>query len=91
MWFDWQQIEPDEEFEIYYEKKFDLRDKHQEIALYEKALALVPHESFQHYLHDQIAKLLVEDEQDLQFIIDQIAEDHERGNIAVPGPGPEEQ
>lgn len=91
MWFDWQGIEPDEEFEIYYEKKFDLRDKFNDLSLYEKALELVPHDSFQHYLHDQIAKLLVEDEEDLQFIISEIAKDHEEMNIATPETGETEQ
>ena len=84
MWFDWQQLEPTEEFEIYYEKKFDLRDKFNELSLMEKALTLVPHDSFQHYLHDQIAKLLVEDEEDLQIILNNIAEDHREMNIVTP-------
>jgi hypothetical protein len=72
MWFDWEEITPDEEFEIHYEKKFDLRDKHQEIALFEKAKNLVPNEIFQKYLDEQIAKLLIENEEDLQFVIDGI-------------------
>ena len=53
MWFDWEQIVPDEEFDIYYEKKFDLRDKHQEVALYEKAKNLVPNSSFQNYINEE--------------------------------------
>ena len=77
MWFDWQGIEPDEEFEVYYEKRFDLRDKFQEISLYEKALALVPHGDFAEYIHKEIAGLLIEDEADLQMIVDSISADHE--------------
>ena len=91
MWFDWQQIEQTEEFEVYYEKKFDMKDKHQELSLYEKALTLVPHDSFQHYLHDTIAKLLIEDENDLQMILDSIAEDHEEMGIATPDSPASEQ
>ena len=77
MWFDWQGIEPDEEFEVYYEKKFDLRDKGHELALYEKALALVPHSEFAEYIHKEIAGLLIEDEADLQMIVDNISAEHE--------------
>ena len=77
MWFDWQGIEPDEEFEVYYEKKFDLRDKGYELSLYEKALALVPHSEFQEYVHKEIAGLIIEDEADLQMVVDNISAEHE--------------
>jgi hypothetical protein len=73
MWFDWEQIVPDEEFDIYYEKKFDLRDKHQEVALYEKAKNLVPNSSFQNYINEETARLLIENEEDLQIVIDSMA------------------
>jgi len=85
MFFDWQNIEQDEEFEVYYEKRFDLRDKHNELNLYKQALEAVPHDSFQHYMHDEIARLLIDDESDLQMILDSIAKDHEEMNIQVPG------
>ena len=85
MWFDLQGIEAPEEFYIEYEKKFDLRDKHQELSLYATALAAVPHDSFKHYMHDQIARLMIDDESDLQIVLDSIAEDHANMNIVVPG------
>tara|TARA_R100001510_G_C7594302_1_gene162990 strand:- start:130 stop:837 length:708 start_codon:yes stop_codon:yes gene_type:complete len=73
MWFDWQGIEPDENFYIAYEKKFDLRDKHQELALYQKANEAVPNDKFQSYMKQEIARLLITDESDLQEILDSIA------------------
>lgn len=73
MWFDWEQITPDEEFDIYYEKKFDLRDKFQEVALYEKAKNLVPNSSFQNYINEETARLMIENEEDLQIVIDSMA------------------
>ena len=73
MWFDWEQIEPTEEFDIYYEKKFDLRDKHQEVALYEKAKNIVPNASFQNYINAETARLLIENEEDLQIVMDSMA------------------
>ena len=85
MWFDLQGIEAPEEFYIEYEKKFDLRDKHQELSLYASALAAVPHDSFKHYMHDQIARLMIDDESDLQIVLDSIAEDHANMNVVVPG------
>ena len=83
MWFDWQDIQQDDEFDIYYEKAFDLRDKHADIELYKKALALVPHDIFQHYVHDEIARLIVDDEEDLDAIITGIAAGHEKMNMPV--------
>jgi len=62
-----------------------LRDKHSDLELYRKAIETVPHDSFVHYLHDQIAKMLVEDEEDLQQIVESIAEDHKGKGIFVPG------
>lgn len=84
-WFNWQGILPPDEFEVHYEKSFDLRDKHSDLELYRKAIETVPHDSFVHYLHDQIAKMLVEDEEDLQQIVESIAEDHKGKGIFVPG------
>ena len=84
-WFAWQGIEQPEEFEVYYEKSFDLRDKHSDLELYKKAIDTVPHDAFVHYMHDQIAKMMVDDEEDLQMIIESIAEDHREMNIQTPG------
>lgn len=91
MWFDLQGVEPTDEFYIEYEKKFDLRDKHQEIALYKSALETVPHDSFVHYMHNEVARLMINDESDLQIVLDNIAEDHKAMNVSLPNDGEEEQ
>ncbi len=84
-WFNWQGINQPDEFEIHYEKNFDLRDKHSDLELYRKALETVPHDAFVHYMHDQIAKLLIDDEEDLQEVLQSIADDHEEMNVPVIG------
>lgn len=84
-WFIWQGIEQPEEFEIHYEKNFDLRDKHSDIELYKKALDIVPHDAFVHYMHDSVAKLMIDDEEDLQEVLNSIAEDHEQMGVPVIG------
>ena len=76
MYFDWQaQVQPDE-FEVYYEKSFDMKDKHSDLELYRKSIEAVPHDSFVHYMHDQIAKMMTEDEEDLQQVQESITEEH---------------
>ena len=83
-WFNWQGTQAPEEFEVYYEKSFDLRDKHSDLELYRKAIETVPHDAFVHYLHDQVARMMIDDEEDLQMVIESIAEDHREMNIDVP-------
>jgi len=87
MFFAWQDIQPDDDFHVEYEDSFDLRDKHADLELYKKALELVPHNSFQHYIHDEIARLLITEEEDLQPILDEIKEDHASMGVTVPGEG----
>lgn len=85
MWFDWQGITPDEDFYISYEKKFDLRDKHQELSLFDKALKTVPNEKFQTYINQEIARLMISDETDLQEILNSIDPRAEL-NLDMPHP-----
>ena len=84
-YFNWQQQEIPEDFEVHYEKSFDMRDQHSDLELYRKAIETVPHDAFVHYCHDQVAKMIVSDEEDLQMILESIAEDHREMNIEVPG------
>jgi hemoglobin-like flavoprotein len=81
----WQAIEPDADFDVYYEKSFDLRDKHSDLQLYAKAIETVPHDAFVHAIHREIAAMMIEDESELQEVLDAIAEDHANMNIVVPG------
>jgi hypothetical protein len=85
LWYAWQDLQPDDEFKIYYEKSFDLRDKHQDLQLYANAIATVPHDAFVHSMHREIAQMLIEDETQLQEVLDAIAADHAAGNLVVPG------
>tara|TARA_X000001382_G_scaffold124942_1_gene109952 strand:+ start:298 stop:1776 length:1479 start_codon:yes stop_codon:yes gene_type:complete len=82
--FNWQGVEQPEDFEVYYEKHFDMTDKHSDLELYRKAIEAVPHDSFVHHMHDQIAKMMVDDEEDLAMILDSIAENHKAMNIETP-------
>lgn len=84
-WFMWQAIEPTDEFDIYYEKNFDMRDRHSDLELYRKAIEAVPHDAFVHAMHREIASMMIDDEQYLQEVLDSIAEDHANMNVMVPG------
>lgn len=83
-WMAWQGIEMPDEFEVYYEKQFDMRDRHSDLELYRKAIEAVPHDAFVHYMHDEIARMMINDEEDLQMVIESIAEDHESMDIETP-------
>ena len=85
LWFMWQGIEPDAEFDVYYEKSFDLRDRHSDLELYRKAIETVPHDAFVHAMHREVASMMIEDENELQDVLDAIAQDHANMNIQVPG------
>ena len=83
-WFNWQQVDQNEDFHIHYEKSFDLRDKHSDLELYSKAISAVPHDGFVHHIHNEIAAMMIDDERDLQLVQEQIAEDHMKNNIITP-------
>ena len=58
----WSGLQPDEDFNIEYQKSFDLRDEHADIALYSKALALgIESETYKKQLYKQIAKVVIGD------------------------------
>jgi hypothetical protein len=76
IWMSWQGLTKPEEFEIEYSKSFDMRDNHAEVELYRKALEIVPHNKFQHTLHEDIAKMLIDDPERLQSVLDEMTEDH---------------
>lgn len=72
MFFDWQGLEVPAEFDVTYEKSFDLRDRHSDIELYRKALELVPNDDFRKFLEKEIAGMMIEDERELKSIQDAI-------------------
>lgn len=76
IWFDWQQIDEPDDFEIEYSKSFDMRDNHSEVELYKKALELVPHNKFQYSLHEEIAKMLIDDPEQLREVTLEMRQDH---------------
>ena len=83
--FAWEQIDNTEEFEVYYEKSFDMRDRHSDLELLRKAIETVPHDAFIHYCHDEIARMIIDDDEDLQMVLDSIADDHREMNVPVIG------
>lgn len=76
IWFDWQGITPPADFDIEYATSFDLRDTSAEVELYRKALEIVPHNKFQHGLHTEVAKMLIEDPVVLNEILREMDQDH---------------
>lgn len=85
IWFDWQDIDPGPEFTLEYVKSFDLRDEHSDLELYRKALETVPHNEFQHQLHREIAKMIIDDEVVLNGILKEMAADHANGTVNSTG------
>jgi len=61
------------DFEVVYEKSFDLRDAHADFTLYAQALALdIPSESYKRALMKQIAEVVIEDGDSLDDIMAEI-------------------
>ena len=84
IWFDWQNVEAPAEFELEYVKTFDLRDEHSDLELYRKALETVPHNEFQHQIHREIAKMIIDDEVVLNGILEEMATDHAQMGMSTP-------
>ena len=70
LFFNWQNIQPDAEFQIEYEKTFDIRDKHSDLELLRKANEFSTVPALQKEIQKQVAKLLVDDELTLSQILD---------------------
>ncbi len=73
IWFDWQSLEPNNEFKIEYVKSYDIRDEHRDLELYKSALEVVNNTDFREHVEAEIAKMVVDDEEDLAFILRSIA------------------
>jgi len=69
LFFNWQNIQPDADFLIEYEKSFDIRDKHSDLELLRKANEFTTVPLLQQEIQKQVAKLLIEDEQTLDMIL----------------------
>jgi len=64
LWSMWQNISLPADFSIDYIDTFDIRDSHSELALYEKAMSLVPNAEFQQYVQSDVVGMIVEDPQE---------------------------
>lgn len=75
LFFDWQGQEWPEDFEVTYEKSFDLRDKHADLELYRKTLEIVtPRQlpDFEAKVMEQVAGLVLETDEDINEVITEI-------------------
>jgi hypothetical protein len=72
LFFNWQNIQPDADFQIEYEKSFDIRDKHSDLELLRKANEFVTVPALSQEIQVQVAKLLIDDEITLNQILDSI-------------------
>ena len=88
IWLDWQGMDFTPEFEIEYSKSFDIRDNHLDIELLSRAMSLVPNADFHKLAQVEIAKIVFEDEQDLQFVLDSLESQEETIVIQEPLPNP---
>jgi hypothetical protein len=75
LFWSWSGLEADEDFNVEYQKSFDLRDEHADVALYSKALALgIESDTYKKQLYKQIAKVVIEDGDALDDIFKEIDE-----------------
>lgn len=94
LFWTWSDITPPEEFKIIYEKSFDLRDKHSDLELLNKALPLVPTNEYQKAVQKQIARLVIDDDKEIDEVlmdIEEHYEESERKEMAAEGESMEEE
>ena len=75
LYFQWQGMEWPEDFEIAYQKNFDLRDKHADLELFRKGLDILKGRNlldFEAKILEQVAELILEDDEDIQEVCDEI-------------------
>ena len=80
LWFKWNGIQPDIDFNIEYQKTFDLRDEHADLKLLNEALQMgVQSSTFIKEIHKQIAKIVITDGDMLDDIMREIDEGDTNG------------
>lgn len=80
LFFKWNDQQPDEDFNIEYEKSFDLRDEHADLKLLNEALQMgVSSPTFVKEIHKQIAKIVITDGDILDDIYAEIDEETNNG------------
>lgn len=72
LWATWQNIELDSEFDIIYEKSFDIRDKKSDFELLEKAKELSDNQAMHKWIQKEIAKMLISNESQLNQVLESI-------------------
>lgn len=72
IWVDWQGLTLNQDFEIIYEKSFDIRDRHSDIELLRKADELSTNQDLDRWIQKELAKMLIGDEAELRSVIDSI-------------------
>ena len=81
LWFKWNNQQPDEFFNIEYQKSFDLRDEHADLKLLNEALQIgVQSETFIKEVHKQIAKIVINNGDKLDDIFAEIEGEAEGGD-----------
>jgi hypothetical protein len=87
LFFDWQDTEWPNDFEVVYEKSFDLRDKHADLELYRKTLEVVSPRGlpdFESKIMEQVAELVLDNDEDIQEVKNEIeAKEYAAGTEAA--------
>ena len=86
IYFDWQGMEWPEDFEIKYEKSFDLRDKHSDLELMRKGLEIIKDKNltnFEASILKQVANIVLEKDEDIQETEEEIESTYEE-ELAPP-------
>ena len=80
LFFKWNNVQPDEDFNIEYQKSFDLRDEHADLKLLNEALQIgVASPTFVKEVHKQIAKIVITNGDTLDEIFAEIDEETDNG------------
>jgi hypothetical protein len=68
LFYDWNQVETPEDFEVVYMKEFNLRDRDREIARLKEGMSLVPNPLYQAEAMKEIVGLTLEDDETIEVI-----------------------
>lgn len=80
LWFKWSNLQPDQDFNIEYQKTFDLRDEHADLSLLAQSLQVgVNSPTFVKEVHKQIAKIVINNGDKLDEIFKEIDEETDDG------------
>ena len=84
IFMDWQYIDAPKDFNIRYDKAYDIRDNKNDIDLLVKSMSVVGTVEYQEYVAVEVARMLIEDDDELAIVLKSIAA-YDYAQAAVEG------